>query len=226
MCGRFTLKSPGRTKFDLVNRSNLPPLFPRYNIAPSQSVLAIVQHEAEREAAFFYWGLIPSWSKEAKGFINARAETLEAKPSFSESFQRRRCLIVADGFFEWARSGKWRQPYYFQLIDEQPFAFAGLWDRWRSDEKSIESCAIITTSANEIVSPIHTRMPCILDPDSYDEWLSGDVEVEDMRNLLVPYPPSEMKSHTVGSEVNQARVDHPGLVTRVEATLGENLTLF
>jgi putative SOS response-associated peptidase YedK len=100
MCGRFTLKSPGRTKFDGVNHSHLPPLFPRYNIAPTQSVLAIVQREAEREAAFLQWGLIPSWSKEPKGFINARSETLEARPSFSESFQRRRCLVVADGFFE------------------------------------------------------------------------------------------------------------------------------
>ena len=160
MCGRFTLKSPGRTKFYGANRSHLPPLFPRYNIAPSQSVLAIVQREGEREAAFLQWGLIPSWSKEPKGFINARAETLDEKPSFSESFQRRRSLIVADGFFEWARSGKWRQAYYFQLIDEEPFAFAGIWDKWRNDKTSIESCAIITTTANELLSPIHTRMPC------------------------------------------------------------------
>src|SRR5258705_8259957 len=226
MCGRFTLKSPGRTKFDGVNRSQLPPLFPRYNIAPSQGVLAIVQREAEREAVFLQWGLIPSWSKEPKGFINARAETLEEKPSFSESFQQRRCLIVADGFYEWARSGRWKQPYYFQLNDERPFAFAGIWDRWRNDKTSIESCAIITTTANEILSPIHTRMPCILNPESYEEWLSSDARIEDMRELLVPYPPSEMKSHPVGSDVNQASVDHPDLVTRVEPTLGENLTLF
>jgi putative SOS response-associated peptidase YedK len=226
MCGRFTLKSPGRTKFDGVNRSHLPPLFPRYNIAPSQGVLAVVQREAEREAVFLQWGLIPSWSKEPKGFINARAETLEEKPSFSESFQRRRSLIVADGFYEWARSGKWRQPYYFQLIDEEPFAFAAIWDAWRSDKASIESCAIITTTANEILSPIHPRMPCILDPGSYDDWLNGDASLTEMRNLLVPYPSSEMKGHPVGSDVNQARVDHPDLVTRVEPTLGENLTLF
>jgi putative SOS response-associated peptidase YedK len=101
MCGRFTLKSPVRIKFDRVNRSNLPTLFPRYNIAPSQDILAIVQRSAEREALFLQWGLVPSWSKEAKGFINARAETIEQKPSFSESFQRRRCLIPADGFYEW-----------------------------------------------------------------------------------------------------------------------------
>src|ERR1700730_1024937 len=130
MCGRFTLRSPGRIKFERVNHSNLPPLFPRYNIAPSQSVLAVIQHTVEREAAFLQWGLIPSWSKEPKGFINARAETLEEKPSFTESFQRRRCLILADGFYEWARSGRWKQPYYFQLNDERPFAFAGIWGKW------------------------------------------------------------------------------------------------
>ncbi len=100
MCGRFTLKSPGRVKFDSLNRSSLPPLFPRYNIAPSQSVLTIVRRAGEREAAFLQWGLIPSWSKDGKGFINARSETIEDKPSFGESFQRRRCLIPADGFYE------------------------------------------------------------------------------------------------------------------------------
>jgi len=103
MCGRFTLKSPGRIKFGRVDGSNLPPLFSRYNIAPSQNVLAVVQHDGEREAAFPQWGLIPSWSKDGKGFINARSETIESKPSFSESFQRRRCLIPADGFYEWQR---------------------------------------------------------------------------------------------------------------------------
>src|ERR1700730_17218425 len=140
MCGRFTLKSLGRTKFDALTRSQLPPLFPRYNIAPSQNVFAIIQHNAEPEATSLQWGLIPSWSKAAKGFINARAETLEEKPSFSESFQRRRSVIVADGCYEWARSGRWKQPYYFQLNDERPFAFAGIWDGWRTDKASIESC--------------------------------------------------------------------------------------
>src|SRR6266404_5366494 len=192
MCGRYTLRSRGSAKFYGVPASELPFLAPRYNIAPTQDVPVIVERGASRELALFQWGLIPSWSKEPKGFINARAETLEEKPSFSESFQRRRCLIVADGFYEWARSGRWKQPYYFQLNDERPFAFAGIWDGWRSDKTSIESCAIITTTANEILSPIHTRMPCILNPESYDEWLSADARIEHMRKLLVPYPPSEM----------------------------------
>src|SRR5690349_8535945 len=132
MCGRFTLKSPGRVKFDSIDRSNLPPLFPRYNIAPSQNVLTVVQHDGVREAAFFQWGLIPSWSTDGKGFINARAETLEERPSFSESFRIRRCLIPADGFFEWKRTGREKQPYYIQSLHDAPVMFAGIWDIWRN----------------------------------------------------------------------------------------------
>jgi len=226
MCGRFTLKSPGRTKFDALNRSQLPPLFPRYNIAPSQSVFAIIQHNGEPEAVFLQWGLIPSWSKEPKGFINARAETLEEKPSFTESFQRRRCLIPADGFYEWKRSGRWTQPYYFQLKDEGPFAFAGIWDEWGGDGSIIRSCAIITTTANELLAPIHNRMPVILSPETFDTWLSGDTKIGDMRELLLPFPSAEMKSHPVGSDVNQPKVDDQHLITLVDETLGTNLSLF
>lgn len=166
------MKSPGRIKFARLG-SNLPPLFPRYNIAPSQNVLTVVQHDGVREAAFLQWGLIPSWSKDGRGFINARSETIENKPSFSESFQRRRCLIPADGFYEWERSGKIAQPYYFQLQDESPIAFAGIWDEWQGNGKVIASCAIITTTANELLASIHDRMPVILRPESQDSWLNG-----------------------------------------------------
>lgn len=139
MCGRFILKSPGRIKFDGIDNSNLPPLFPRYNIAPSKNVVAVFQRDGKREAAYFQWGLIPSWSKDGTGFINARSETIEDKPSFSESFQRRRCLIPADGFYEWQRSQKVAQPYYFHMQDGSPFAFAGIWDEWRGNGKAIAS---------------------------------------------------------------------------------------
>ena len=155
MCGRFTLKSPGRTKFAQMYPSHLPPLLPRYNIAPSQNILAIIQVGYEPEASLLQWGLIPSWSKEPKGFINAHAETLEEKPSFKESFQQRRCLIPADGFYEWERTGKIAQPYFFQMRDQLPFAFAGIWDTWQVGQQSITSCAIITTTANELLAPIH-----------------------------------------------------------------------
>src|SRR6266496_661327 len=164
MCGRFTLRSPGRLKSDGACASNLQ-FEPRYNIAPSQTILAIADFGHGIELSSLSWGLVPSWSNDGKGFINARCETLEAKPSFSESFQRRRCLIPADGFFEWKRSGRIKQPYYFQLEDESPFAFAGIWDRWKKDATSITSCAIITTAANGLVSPLHGRMPAILQPE-------------------------------------------------------------
>src|SRR5437870_3574030 len=131
MCGRYTLRSRGSAKFYGVPASELPFWVPRYNIAPSQDVPVIVARGAERALAEFQWGLVPSWSKEAKGFINARAETLEDKPSFSEAFQRRRCLIPADGFYEWQREKEGKQPYYFQMCDGEPFMFAGIWDQWQ-----------------------------------------------------------------------------------------------
>jgi putative SOS response-associated peptidase YedK len=227
MCGRFTLKSPGRIKFDRADRSSLPPLVPRYNIAPSQNVLSIVQRGIEREAVLIQWGLIPSWSKEAKEFINARSETLDEKPSFNESFQKRRCLIPADGFFEWdQKSGRLKQPYYFQMKDETPFAFAGIWDEWRGTENPITSCAIITTTANELLAPIHKRMPVILPSESYDTWLNGDSEPQKLRNLLTPFPASEMMSHAVGYGVNHPKNDDEHLLRSVEPNLGVTPSLF
>src|SRR6266481_1622978 len=144
MCGRYTLRSRDSAKLYGVPASELPLLVPRYNIAPSQDVAVVIDQGAGRELVLFQWGLIPSWSKEPKGFINARAETLEEKPSFSESFQRRRCLILADGFYEWKRIGRSKQPYFFQLRNESPFTFAGLWDTWQGDGVSITSCTIVT----------------------------------------------------------------------------------
>jgi putative SOS response-associated peptidase YedK len=226
MCGRFTLKSPGRITFDRVDHSNLPPLFPRYNIAPTQNVLVVVQHDGGREAAFLQWGLIPSWSKEGKGFINARSETIEDKPSFSESFQRRRCLIPADGFYEWQRSGKIAQPYYFQMQDESPFAFAGIWDEWQAEGKAIASCAIITTAANELLARIHDRMPVILPSESQDKWLDDESEPGTLRNLLAPFPASEMASHAVSYDVNHPKIDDEYLTKPVVPNIGVTPSLF
>src|SRR5437660_9689963 len=147
MCGRFTLRSPGRVKFDGERNLSLSLESPRYNIAPSQSVVAVGDFGRGLEIADLTWGLIPSWSAEEKAFINARAETLEDKPSFSDVFRLRRCLIPADGFFEWERVGRSKRPFYFQLNDESQFAFGGIWDQRRSDEQSIKSCAVITTAS-------------------------------------------------------------------------------
>ena len=216
MCGRYTLRSRGSEKFYGVALLQLPVLAPRYNIAPTQSVPVIVARGAERELAMFQWGLIPSWSKEPKGFINARAETLLDKPSFSESFQRRRCLIPADGFYEWQRHGRSKQPYFFQMKDEAPFAFAGIWDQWQSGDLSITSCAIITTTPNELLATIHDRMPVILDDEAQDSWLRGNGRPAELKEILVPFPGSMMKSFPVSSRVNGAEADDAQLVEEVE----------
>ena len=227
MCGRFTLRSPGKIKFDGERNSYLRSLASRYNIAPSQEVLTITESHGERELSSFVWGLIPSWSKEPKGFINARCETLEEKPSFSESFQHRRCLIPADGFYEWQKNGKSNQPYYFQLHDEAPFAFAGLWDRWQKEDVSIISCSIITTTPNELLSTIHDRMPVILPPESQDAWLRNEAEPAELKALLIPFPASAMKSHAVSHQVNHVQVEHAQLIEPIEINQsGTNLTLF
>ncbi|MDX6613626.1 MAG: hypothetical protein QOD75_2812 [Blastocatellia bacterium] len=218
MCGRFTLRSTDRIRLRLRNAQQIPlaALAPRYNIAPSQDVLTETYSENERVATVMRWGLIPSWSKEAKGFINARAETVEEKPSFSESFQRRRCLVPADGFYEWPRHQKSRQPFYFQMEDEAPFAFAGIWDRWENNGLSINACAIVTTTANELLATIHDRMPVILSPAAQEEWLQSQVGADGLKELLVPFPAAAMKSYPVTTQVNYPQNDEPDLVQPVE----------
>ena len=226
MCGRFTLRNPDRIKIGDFDYYDFNVLIPRYNIAPTQPILTVVEHETMREAKFLQWGLIPFWSKEPKGIINARVETIDEKPSFKESFEKRRCLIVADGFYEWERNGKISQPYYFQMKDEAPFAFAGIWDRWHSDDRSITSCAIVTTTANDLLSKIHTRMPVILRPESYDLWLREDSRAADLKDLLIPFPSDQMMSYAVSYDVNDAKVDDQSLLRKVEPNIGVTLRLF
>lgn len=226
MCGRITLKTPERIRFERFNVFDPENIIPRYNIAPSQDVLAVVQRGELREATFLQWGLVPFWSQEPKGFINARAETIERKRAFSEAFQKRRCLILADGFYEWQKNGKVAQPYYFQMKDESPFAFAGIWDRWKTEGGSITSCAIITTKANELTAPVHNRMPVIIGPESYDEWLSDDPRTEHLKDLLTPFPAAQMISHPVGRDVNDTKIDDEHLVQPVDAAVGVNYRLF
>jgi putative SOS response-associated peptidase YedK len=226
MCGRFTLKEPKKVKLRDITLADFIDLIPRFNIAPSQDVLTVVQRDTAREATFMQWGLIPFWSEEPKGIINARTETIEEKPSFSESFQRRRCLIPADGFYEWERHGKISQPYYFQMQDEEPFAFAGIWDQWRSGDRLITSCAIITTTANELLAKFHTRMPVILPRETHDLWFDERSRAADLKELLVPFDANHMKSHAVGYEVNDAKPDHADLLRPVTPNIGVNLNLF
>jgi putative SOS response-associated peptidase YedK len=227
MCGRFTLKQPPR-RINLTNfdDDSFDGIVPRYNIAPTQDVLSVVQLGISREARMLQWGLIPFWSKEPKGIINARVETIAEKASFNESFQKRRCLIFADGFYEWERNGKISQPYYFKLKDGALFTFAGIWDQWRSGERVITSCAIITTTANELLATIHTRMPVILPPELHDLWLNEDSRTPELKDLLLPYPASEMTSYAVGYEVNDAKSEGEHLLDPVTPNIGVNLKLF
>jgi putative SOS response-associated peptidase YedK len=226
MCGRYTLRSPGRIKLAGAGQLELDDIVPRFNIAPGQTVLAILDLERQTFARMLLWGLIPSWSKEPKGFINARAETLEVKPSFNESFQRRRCLIPADGFYEWQRTGRARQAFFFQLKNEAPFAFAGVWDEWKKDGVTIASCAIVTTAANELMTAIHDRMPVILSEQNYEHWLDPRTPPAELKELLAPFPSTEMKSHPVGSNVNYANIDNHDLIRHVDNEPGTTRSLF
>jgi putative SOS response-associated peptidase YedK len=210
---------------DSLRGSSLP-LDSRYNIAPGQNVYVIADFGNGLELRSVVWGLIPSWSVDKKGFINARSETLVDRPSFNESFQNRRCLIPADGFFEWKRSGRAKQAFYFQLADETPFAFAGIWDEWGHGEAAITSCAIITTPANETVSLLHDRMPAILTSESYDVWLDPNATTASLRQLLTPFPASRMKCHPVSSAVNHPENESEELVVRVDHEIGTTPGLF
>src|SRR5918993_2472336 len=174
MCGRITLRRPEKVRLDKLDTRPLFESLPRHNIAPSQKLWTITESNEKRSLALMQWGLIPSWSKKPAGFINAKAETLEAKPSFKEAFNRRRCLIPADGFYEWEKLGKAKQPHYFQMKDGAPFFFAGLWDEWRFDGTSIKTCTIVTTTPNQLLATIHDRMPVIISSEDLDCWLRAN----------------------------------------------------
>src|SRR4030095_11808556 len=205
------------------DRIQFDDLIPRYNIAPTQPVVALRTMD---QAESLVWGLIPRWSNEPKSIINARAETLDDKPSFSESFQHRRCLILADGFYEWRRTGRARQAFYFQLRDEGVFAFAGIWDKWKNGQTSVTTCAIITTTANELLASIHDRMPVILRPESYELCLHSEISSGELKKLLEPYPGDEMKSHPVSSQVNFAESEGEDLIQHVDFEVGTTPSLF
>jgi putative SOS response-associated peptidase YedK len=214
MCGRFTLFEADKVLSKEFGVSGVPPLSPRYNIAPSQPIAAVrTPHTGGgRELALLRWGLIPSWSKDpaiGNRLINARAETVQEKPSFRNAFRRHRCLIPANGFYEWQRQERGKQPYFVRMRDERIFAFAGLWDRWESpDDGVIETCAILTTAANAVLAPIHGRMPVILPQAEYARWLDPALKDPDsLSPLLVPFPPEEMLAIPVSPRVNAPSTD-------------------
>ncbi len=212
MCGRFTITMrPEELQREFPWIIIPAQMQPRYNIAPTQPV-AVITNENPQQVDFYRWGLIPSWAKDISigaRLINARAETLPEKPSFRHAFARRRCLILADGFYEWAVNQKAKQPYYIRLKSAKPFAFAGLWENWQDDQgNELRSCTIITTHANELVSRIHERMPVILAPENYSLWLAKEEKLpSELSQLLVPYPAQEMIMHPISAYVNNPRHD-------------------
>jgi putative SOS response-associated peptidase YedK len=218
VCGRVTLRRPDRVELEGLNtRALFDTTLPRYNIAPSQELWTITEVNEERSMSPMKWGLIPNWSEKPTGFINARAETLESKPSFRDAFLRHRCLIPADGFYEWEKLGKARQPHYFQMKNSAPFFFAGIWDEWQLDGSSIKSCAIVTTTANKLLATIHNRMPVILTKENVDDWLRSKAKASELRELLAPYPDSEMQGFPVSQEVNGYQVDDARLVEPIDS---------
>lgn len=224
MCGRFTLTS-GPAALQRSLHLDTPPedLLPRFNIAPTQNI-AIVTSLEHPQVEYARWGLIPSWAKEASigsRLINARAETVREKPAFRSAFLKRRCLILADGFYEWERTAKSRggarAPFYIQMAGGDPFTFAGLWENWRSPEgDEVRSCTIVTCAANEIIGRFHDRMPVILEGEGARRWLDPGAPAEDLSALLVPFPPDRLQIRVVSRLVNSPGNDGPEVLQAKE----------
>jgi putative SOS response-associated peptidase YedK len=223
MCGRFTLRASAGVVAEQFSLFELPPFTARFNIAPTQPV-AVVRVAAPgaagaRELVWLRWGLIPGWAQDAAigaRMINARAETAAEKPAFRAAFRRRRCLVVADGFFEWQRIGRQKQPYFIRMKEDQPFAFAGLWESWTDPNGSeVPSCTLLTTEPNELMEPIHDRMPVILPESAYEHWLDRGVDQPEAFALLLrPFPADKMTAYPVSPHVNSPAHDDPRCIER------------
>ena len=214
MCGRYGLNaSPAklRTRFNVPAVPELPFDGQLHNIAPSQQMPIVRQGKDSREMALARWGLIPNWAKDAKigySLINASADTVAEKPAYRSAFKRRRCLVAADGFYEWkATGGKVKQPYFISLKDKEPFGFAGLWEQWDNPEdgKTVESFSIITTEPNELMAPIRNRMPVILRTQDYSTWLDPEEVPDTLKGLLRPFDAQLMDAFPVSTYVNSPR---------------------
>jgi putative SOS response-associated peptidase YedK len=230
MCGRFTLRTPASAIAEQFSLLEVPDLQPRFNIAPSQPapVVRIDPRSAsegpaaqQRQFVFLHWGLVPGWADDPKignRMINARAETAADKPSFRTAMRRRRCLIVADGFYEWKTIAKRRQPVFIHMRDGRPFAFAGLWESWEgAGHSALESCTILTTTANELIRPIHDRMPVIVACEDYSRWLDPAVQqAEAILPLLRPYPAEAMEAYAVSPRVNNPARDDEACLEKAE----------
>ena len=227
MCGRYTLRTPAAQMIEIFSLGDMPSLAPRYNIAPTQLVVCIrsvPEDSKSREAVLMRWGLIPFWAKDmaiGNQMINARSETIAEKPAFRAAFSKRRCLIPADGFLEWQKlsTGK-KQPWLMELMDEQPFAMAGIWEYWtpkgESTLKPVVSCSIITTSANDDMSVLHDRMPVILPIEAWATWLSPTANAAQCASLLKPMKNGLLKKTCVSTKVNRPFPDNADCLECVE----------
>lgn len=219
MCGRFTQRADSKKVAKEFKVAEVPTVEARYNIAPTQDILAVYAPGDGRGATFFKWGLVPSWAKDTSmgaRLINARSETVAEKPAFRQAFKQRRCIIPADGFYEWQRTDGRKQPFFFHMRDERPFGFAGLWEKWEGEGgRVVNSCTILTTEANEVLQPVHDRMPVILHPEDYELWLNGDArQLDHIKEMLQPYPAREMVGYPVGAAVSSPRNQGAGLIER------------
>ncbi len=218
MCGRYSLTSPLQAIRALFGFPEQPNLAARYNIAPTQDVASVrLGDDGARHFAWLRWGLIPFWAKDpsiGNKMINARAESIAEKPAFRAAFKRRRCLIAADGFYEWKKTPDGKQPYRIHRKDGQAFGFAGLWESWgpRDSETPIESCTIITTAANAVLAPLHHRMPVILDPENFGLWLDPATPAAELSTLLRPAPDALLTHLAVSRRVNNVANDDPSVI--------------
>ncbi len=222
MCGRFTLTLPAEALMTLFELPYVPPLEPRYNIAPSQPVAAVRldSKTGERSLDMLKWGLVPFWAKDPKignRLINARSETAAEKPAFRAAFRHRRCLVAADGFYEWQKLASGKQPFYVRLRDGGGFGIAGLWERWESEDGDrIDSCTLLTTDANDTLRPIHARMPVIVPPAKHRLWLDeGASDQRGLQEILKPLPDEELEAYPVSTTVNSPGNDGPELIQRL-----------
>ncbi len=230
MCGRYRLSRRKQLVEEYFDSAGEDDWVPRYNIAPTQPVPIIRQNpkEPRRELSLVRWGLIPWWAKDSSGaaaMINARSETAATKPAFRDALKLRRCLIPADGFYEWKRNGKEKQPYCFEVNDGELFAFAGIWETWKdASRKTIETCSILTTTPNAVTSTVHDRMPVILEPHNYDVWLDpGMTKVDAVTDMLKPFDARLMRSFPVSTRVNHAANDDAECSTPIKVAQSQQL---
>lgn len=224
MCGRYTITSAPEAIRALFRYADQPNFPPRYNVAPTQPIPIVRLVEGKRQFALVRWGLLPSWVKDPKTFsllINARGESVIDKPAFRAAMKRRRCLVPADGFYEWKAVGGRKQPFYVCLKSGAPMAFAGLWECWTGPNgEELETAAIVTTDANRLLAPIHSRMPVIVQPEAFDLWLNtGVVDARTAAALIHPAPESLLEAYEVSTAVNRTANDNPKLVERLAASV-------